>query len=436
MAKLMAAQAGDPGIVQQRLSAQMKLTRTTADRTDIVTAGDVVVIHKPGLVMFDVSSPLPPTNVYKDGKIGLGFGTQLMITDKNQQQRRFVPDEKCWVTRIAVLNDSVLIDLYSDPYSDVRYYATLKIPYPNKKVVPPVDSLLATIAEVLTVDRQDQGGQQIAGPAAPETAPAQSLQPSEFTGDYLLKGKGNHLFLFPDGSCKGVGADGKPNYYAQFSVSGDTLTLDPWVQAAPGTLKIQGTSMFNGKGSEFVRVGDAPIPSVAPGQVFPGTTDAQRAAFPGEYLRQSDGVHITFFSDGSFKVVLPKGRVIPGQYSVDGNTEVATAPGALAGNRYTLMGDKLLSETGSDFYVRTGDVPAPAAGPAMAAAPSTPLQSIAPPPPPADAPPPTVSLGETKDQIIAGFGQPVKKVDLGAKQIYYYKDMKITFMNGKVSNVE
>src|SRR5271154_4912050 len=142
----MAAQAGDPGVIQQRLNAQIKLTRTTADRTDIVTAGDIVVIHKPGLVMFDVSSSLPPTNVYKDGKIGMGFGTQMMMTDRNQVQRRFVPDEKCWVTRIAVLNDSVLIDLYSDPYNDVRYYATLKIPYPNKKEVPPVDSFLATIA--------------------------------------------------------------------------------------------------------------------------------------------------------------------------------------------------------------------------------------------------------------------------------------------------
>ena len=33
-------------------------------------------------------------------------------------------------------------------------------------------------------------------------------------------------------------------------------------------------------------------------------------------------------------------------------------------------------------------------------------------------------------------GQPDKKVNLGAKQIYYYKDMKVIFLSGKVSDVQ
>ena len=70
----MAAQAGDPATIQQKLIAQFKLTRTTADRSDIVAAGDVVVIQKPGLLMYAVSSPLPPSNAYKNGKIGQGWG--------------------------------------------------------------------------------------------------------------------------------------------------------------------------------------------------------------------------------------------------------------------------------------------------------------------------------------------------------------------------
>ena len=45
-------------------------------------------------------------------------------------------------------------------------------------------------------------------------------------------------------------------------------------------------------------------------------------------------------------------------------------------------------------------------------------------------------MGESKDKITADFGQPTKTVKLGAKEIYYYKDMKVTFMNGKVSNIE
>jgi hypothetical protein len=50
--------------------------------------------------------------------------------------------------------------------------------------------------------------------------------------------------------------------------------------------------------------------------------------------------------------------------------------------------------------------------------------------------PPTIELGQTIDQVTAGFGQPLRVAKLGVKTIFYYKDMKVTFTNGKVSNVE
>ena len=34
------------------------------------------------------------------------------------------------------------------------------------------------------------------------------------------------------------------------------------------------------------------------------------------------------------------------------------------------------------------------------------------------------------------FGQPARLAKLGPKEIFYYKDMKVTFVNGKVSNVD
>jgi hypothetical protein len=51
-------------------------------------------------------------------------------------------------------------------------------------------------------------------------------------------------------------------------------------------------------------------------------------------------------------------------------------------------------------------------------------------------PPPTIQLGQTPDEVTAALGQPEKIVNLGAKQIYYYKDMKVTFVKGKVSDVQ
>jgi hypothetical protein len=50
--------------------------------------------------------------------------------------------------------------------------------------------------------------------------------------------------------------------------------------------------------------------------------------------------------------------------------------------------------------------------------------------------PASIEKGMTTDQVEAALGQPEKKVNLGTKQIYYYKDMKIIFLSGKVSDVE
>jgi hypothetical protein len=49
---------------------------------------------------------------------------------------------------------------------------------------------------------------------------------------------------------------------------------------------------------------------------------------------------------------------------------------------------------------------------------------------------PTVALGQTIGQVTAILGAPKQIVDLGSKQIYKYPDMKIIFIDGKVSDVE
>ena len=54
----------------------------------------------------------------------------------------------------------------------------------------------------------------------------------------------------------------------------------------------------------------------------------------------------------------------------------------------------------------------------------------------APAEPQTIQLGQTTDEVIGALGQPDKIVNLGAKQIYVYKDLKVTFLKGKVSDVQ
>ena len=60
-----------------------------------------------------------------------------------------------------------------------------------------------------------------------------------------------------------------------------------------------------------------------------------------------------------------------------------------------------------------------------------PAQQQAPPPEPA-----SIQMGMTVDQVEAALGPPEKKVTLGAKIIYVYKDLKVTFTNGKVSDAQ
>lgn len=50
--------------------------------------------------------------------------------------------------------------------------------------------------------------------------------------------------------------------------------------------------------------------------------------------------------------------------------------------------------------------------------------------------PATIALGQSVDTVTATLGNPTRIIDLGAKKIYTYPDMKIIFMNGKVASVE
>ena len=73
----------------------------------------------------------------------------------------------------------------------------------------------------------------------------------------------------------------------------------------------------------------------------------------------------------------------------------------------------------------TAEAAAPDGGGAASAAPDA-----------APAAPASVELGQTTDQVKASLGEPTKMANLGPKVIYYYSGMKVTFKDGKVSDVQ
>ena len=48
----------------------------------------------------------------------------------------------------------------------------------------------------------------------------------------------------------------------------------------------------------------------------------------------------------------------------------------------------------------------------------------------------TIKIGMSPEEVKKSLGNPDKIVDLGAKQIYVYKDMKVVFLNSQVSDVQ
>jgi len=50
--------------------------------------------------------------------------------------------------------------------------------------------------------------------------------------------------------------------------------------------------------------------------------------------------------------------------------------------------------------------------------------------------PPTITMGQTPDEVSAVMGQPKSIMDLGSKKIYIYRNMKVTFNGNKVTDIE
>ncbi len=315
------AQAGNTKAIEEALNAKFKITKITEDRSDIVIPGDRVEIEKSGVTMYDVASPMPPLYTYKNGKIGhglLGLKKDVEISFKtpggtaaDYARRPFDPGEKCWVSGIQVQKDGVLFQLYSDRYDETRYYASLKIAFPNKKELPAPDAVMQLVAEVLKVAPPEKhvAPPVVVAPAAPAVKPAPKDLPASVSGKYDFDERDSQLDFVSTTGCIMIGPGGTESAGA-YRVTGDKLTIDCTVTGNSINLRIQGDKLVAGDGHLWLHEAATPLL------------------------------------------------------------------------------------------------------------------------------PPAVSLGQSKARVTATFGQPLKVAKAGAKETYFYKDMKVTFTNGKVSKVE
>jgi hypothetical protein len=206
------AHAQDQGAaaVQKKLESEYKLTKTTDDKSDIVTAGSILLLHKDKVLMFAATSSANPCmNTYRDGKITqskackLGGGLMraripIPGADRAPATRNFVSGEKFWVTKIDVRGSGkepgVVFDFFTDatPAGDqgIRYKGTLLVPF--GALTPTPDEALKAVAEIITVapsedakdgDKEKQpapeGGQPEAAPPSQPATPPPAAAPAE-----------------------------------------------------------------------------------------------------------------------------------------------------------------------------------------------------------------------------------------------------------------
>ena len=194
---VVSVRADDTGAIQKKLVSEFALTQPTADNTDIVTAGAILVLQKSDLILGPISSSNLYQNTYKDQKIqpssfakAKGFlkkfgsvpgfipgASTAASADSNSgaSPRTYVKGEKLWVTKIEMKTEDkqpeVVFELFTDAVNDVRYKGTLKFPYAKDATQDQVDKLVAEVFQVQPADdpkQADAGGKA----AAPATAPA------------------------------------------------------------------------------------------------------------------------------------------------------------------------------------------------------------------------------------------------------------------------
>lgn len=175
--------------VEQKLIAEYALTQATADQTDIVTAGAILVLKKGNIMMAPVTGTNMYQNTYRDGKISqnaLGKTTSALnrfshlpgASGPPSSTRTFVPGEKVWVTKIECKDDGVVFDLYTDAFADVRYKAALKIAFPKGSIPQAgmVDKLVAEVFKIQPAEDSTGGGQQAVKDAGPGGGQQQQQQ--------------------------------------------------------------------------------------------------------------------------------------------------------------------------------------------------------------------------------------------------------------------
>ena len=176
------------------------------------------------------------------------------------------------------------------------------------------------------------------------------------------------------------------------------------------------------------------------------TSQSGVASAQGVYFRTDKTSDTMELGPNGVFALVQNGRRYDGNYTVQGGILTVWGPKIKGQPKCSLIGN-VITDPGKTTWVRpaTQNVDATPAGPTASqmtatsqpTAPQHQYEDLAAPQPP-PAPAPTISMGQSKDQVTGAFGEPQRKASVGPKEIFFYTDlkMKVTFTNGKVSSIE
>jgi hypothetical protein len=190
---------GQKPTLEKQLESKYTLTTPTADNTDIVTTGSILILQKKGFSAGAISSKVVTQNTYKDGQIRSGAATAIRrfgglpgignipgvgsaagtAAGAAGGSRDFVNGEKLYVTKITVDRgkSGIVFDLISDSYGDAgRFKGTLRFEIPKAALasedLAQVDPVIAQVFQIAPADQSAAAPAAPAAPVAPPAAPA------------------------------------------------------------------------------------------------------------------------------------------------------------------------------------------------------------------------------------------------------------------------
>jgi hypothetical protein len=352
LACLPSALGGQTGSsLQQQLQSQFTLTKLTPDGSDIATQGAALVLQKKGVWMYGLTSPQPPLNTYKNGKLSKSFSRDMAIGLQTPggngltslPMRSFEAGEKSWVVGLGIEKDGIVFRLYSEPYDGLRYYGDLKFAF-DKGSVPSLDQALALIANVLTI--------QPAGSPGPSTGASAEggAQQSSVAGRYEAQG-GAYIELSSDGSFTQQVAKGimRVGFY---TVDGEILLLKLTETSNGVKYTIRGDTISYGEKATWTRHGDTPPPP--PPLKLPATFAST----------QSSTDQLQLNADNSLSLQVA-GQSYHGTFSVNGNI-LKLAIAEIGNSTATIDGNKLTDSSGQTWVLQDKSaVPIPPAESAL-----------------------------------------------------------------------